>query len=57
MRHSEQLPHTPPWIIHVHAAELTAISAMLDQEPRIAAVAEQDRLRHCRKNPARGAPA
>ncbi len=47
MRHSEQLPLTPPWIGHVHAAELTAISALLDHEPRIAARVEQDLTRHC----------
>ena len=56
MRHSKQLPLTPPWIGHVHAAELTAISALLDHEPRIAARVEQDLTRHCRKNPHTGRP-
>lgn len=56
MRHSKQLPLTPPWITHEHAAELTAISTLLDQEPRIAALVEQDLLRTCPKNPATGRP-
>jgi len=56
MRHSEQLPLTVPWIGHEHAAELTAISALLDQEPRIAALVEQDLLRRCAKNPLTGRP-
>ena len=45
MRHSEQLPLTQHWIGHVHAAELTAISALLDAQPRIAALAGQDLVR------------
>ncbi|MBI2403194.1 MAG: ISNCY family transposase [Gemmatimonadetes bacterium] len=56
MRHSKQLPLTPPWIAHEHAAELTAISTLLDTEPRIAALVEQDLLRTCTKNPATGRP-
>lgn len=56
MRHSEQLPLTPPWIGHVHAAELTAISALLDGQPRIATLAGQDLLRKCVKNPRTGRP-
>ena len=56
MRHSEQLPLTPPWIGHGHAAELTAISALLDAQPRIAALVEQDLVRGCRKNPRTGRP-
>ena len=56
MRHSEQLPLTPPWIGHVHAAELTAISALLDGEPRIAALVEQDLLRKCVRNARTGRP-
>lgn len=56
MRHSEQLPLTVPWIGHGHAAELTAISALLDGEPRIAALVEQDLVRGCTKNPRTGRP-
>jgi IS5 family transposase len=56
MRHSEQLPLTGPWIGHGHAAELTAISALLDGEPRIAALVQQDLVRGCRKNPRTGRP-
>lgn len=55
MRHSVQLPLTAPWIGHDHAAELSAISTLLDQEPRIAALIEQDLLR-CLKNPRTGRP-
>jgi len=51
MRHSKQLPLTPPSIAHRHAAELEAISALLAQEPRLAALVEQDLLRACAKNP------
>lgn len=56
MRHSEQLPLTAPWIGHGHAAELAAISALLDDEPRIAALIEQDLVRDCSKNPRTGRP-
>lgn len=56
MRHSTQLPLTPPPIPHMHAAELNAISALLDHEPRLAALVEQDLLRACAKNPATGRP-
>jgi IS5 family transposase len=56
MRHSEQLPLTSPWIDHVHATELSAISALLDAEPRIAALIEQDLVRACPKNPRTGRP-
>ncbi len=56
MRHSEQLPLTAPWISHIHAAELTAISALLDQDSRIAALVEQDLFRSCRKNARTGRP-
>ena len=54
MRHSEQLPLTAPWIGQVHATELAAISELLDAQPRLAALAEQDLLRRCRKNPRTG---
>lgn len=56
MRHSEQLPLTTPWISHTHAAELTAISDLLDQDSRIAALVEQDLLFSCRKNALTGRP-
>jgi len=56
MRHSDQLPLTAPWIGHVHAAELAMISELLDQEPRLAALVEQDLLRRCVKNPRTGRP-
>lgn len=56
MRHSEQLSLTAPWIGHVHAVELAAISEILDSETRIAALVEQDLLRGCRKNAHTGRP-
>ena len=56
MRHSEQLPLTASWIPHVHATELAAISALLDDEPRIAVLIEQDLVRACPKNPRTGRP-
>ena len=51
MRHSDQLPLSAPWIGQVHAAELAAISALLDQQPRIMALVEQDLRTRCPKNP------
>ena len=56
MRHSDQLPLAAPWISHVHAAELTAISALLDENSRIAALVEQDLFSSCRKNARTGRP-
>lgn len=56
MRHSEQLPLSAPWIGHVYAVELAAISKILDSEARIAALVEQDLLRSCRKNALTGRP-
>jgi IS5 family transposase len=56
MRHSEQLSLTAPWIGHVHAVELAAISEILDSEARIAALVEQDLLRSCGKNAHTGRP-
>ena len=56
MRHSEQLPLTAPWIAHVHAQELAAISALLDQEPRLAALIQQDLVAGCRRNARTGRP-
>lgn len=42
MRHSAQLALTAPWIGHVHAMELAAISALLDEEAGFAALVQQD---------------
>jgi IS5 family transposase len=56
MRHSKQLSLCAPWIGHVHAAELAAISEILDSEARIAALVEQDLFRSCRKNARTGRP-
>jgi IS5 family transposase len=56
MRHSEQLPLTVPWIGHGHATELATISVLLDAQPRIAALIEQDLIRDCSKNPRTGRP-
>jgi IS5 family transposase len=56
MRHSNQLWLTVPWIGHVHATELAAISELLDAQPRLAALVEQDLVRRCPKNPRTGRP-
>lgn len=56
MRHSHQLSLTAPWIGHVHATELAAISALLDAQPRLAALVEQDLVRRCPKNARTGRP-
>ena len=56
MRHSKQLSLSAPWIGHVHAVELAAISEILDSEARIAALVEQDLFRSCRKNARTGRP-
>lgn len=50
MRHSEQLSLTAPWIGHVHATELAAISELLDAQPHLAALVEQALVRRCPKN-------
>ena len=43
MRHlSPQLPLTAPWIAHAHAAELAAMSALLDEQPALSAGVQQD---------------
>ena len=42
MRHSAQLALTAPWIGHVHAMDLAAISALLDEEAGFAALVQQD---------------
>jgi IS5 family transposase len=56
MRHSEQLSLTAAWISHLHARELAAISALLDHEPRLAALIQQDLVTTCAKNPDTGRP-
>lgn len=56
MRHSAQLALTAPWIGHVHATELAAISALLDEEAGFAALVQQDLEAACRKNPGTGRP-
>ncbi len=56
MRHSEQLPLTAPWIGHVHAAELAAISVLLDAEHGLAALVQQDLLARCARQPHTGRP-
>jgi IS5 family transposase len=56
MRHSEQLSLTTPWISHEHAAELAVISALLDEEPRIAELVAQDLVVDCAKNTRTGRP-
>jgi IS5 family transposase len=56
MRHHEQLALTPRPIAHLHARELETMSALLDEEPRIAALAEQDLLSFCKRNPRTGRP-
>lgn len=54
MRHLEQLALTAPWIDHEHASELATISELLDAQPRLAALIEQDLLAACPHNPRTG---
>jgi transposase, IS5 family len=55
MRHmSPQLPLTAPWIGHDHAAELAAMSALLDEQPALAALLQQDLEAGCPRNPHTG---
>jgi IS5 family transposase len=56
MRHSDQLPLSAPWIGHVHAAELAAMSVLLDAEHGLAALVQQDLLARCAKQPRTGRP-
>ena len=56
MRHSEQLPLTAPWIDHPHAAELAAMSTLLDEQPGLARLVQQDLELRCAKNPRTGHP-
>ena len=54
MRHLEQLALTAPWIDHEHASELATISQLLDAQPRLAALIQQDLLAACPRNPRTG---
>ena len=56
MRHSIQLSLTAPAIDHEHATELTAMSEILDAEPRTARLVDQDLLRRCERNARTGRP-
>ena len=57
MRHeSLQLPLTAPWIAHEHARELSAMSALLDAQPALAARIQQDLEAGCAKNAQTGRP-
>jgi transposase, IS5 family len=51
MRHtSPQLPLMTPWIAHPHADELAAMSALLDEQPALARLVQQDLDAGCPKN-------
>lgn len=54
MRHSKQLALTAPWIGHEHGRELAVISDLLDAQPRLAALVQQDLLAACPQNPRTG---
>lgn len=57
MRHSSvQLPLTAPWIAHAHAAELAAMSAVLDEQPALSARVQQDLEAGCPRNARTGRP-
>ena len=57
MRHtSSQLPLTAPWIAHDHAADLAAMSALLDTQPALSASIQQDLEAACRRNAKTGRP-
>jgi IS5 family transposase len=57
MRHwSSQLPLTAPWIAHPHAAELAAMSALLDEQPGLSARVQQDLEAGCPTNARTGRP-
>ncbi len=57
MRHSSpQLPLTAPWIAHAHAAELAAMSALLDAQPALSAGVQQDLEAGCPTNARTGRP-
>jgi transposase, IS5 family len=52
--HSPQLPLTTPWIDHPHATELAAMSALLDEQPALAARVQQALDARCPRNPRTG---
>lgn len=57
MRQSSlQLPLTAPWIAHAHAADLAAMSAVLDAQPTLSTRVQKDLEAGCRKNAATGRP-
>jgi transposase, IS5 family len=57
MRHtSSQLPLTAPWIAHPHAEELAAMSALLDEQPALMQLVQQDLEAGCPKNAHTGRP-
>jgi len=57
MRHTSlQLPLTAPWIAHAHAAELAAMSALLDEQPALSAGVQQDLEAGCPANARTGRP-
>lgn len=57
MRHmSPQLPLMTPWIAHPHAEELAGMSALLDEQPALAQLVQQDLDAGCPKNPRTGRP-
>jgi IS5 family transposase len=57
MRHaSSQLPLTAPWIAHAHATELAAMSALLDEQPGLTRLIQQDLEAACPRNPGTGRP-
>ncbi len=57
MRHmSPQFPLTAPWIRHEHATELMAMGAVLDEQPGLAALIQQDLEAGCPKNARTGRP-
>ena len=51
MRHmAPPLPLVAPWIAHAHATDLAAMSAVLDEQPVLAALVQQDLEAGCVKN-------
>ena len=55
MRHSSpQLPLLTQWIAHPHADDLAAMSALLDEQPALTELVQQDLLAACPKNPHTG---
>lgn len=57
MRHSSpQLPLTAPWISHAHAEELSAMSALLDEQAALSARVQQDLEAGCPTNARTGRP-